>query len=107
MKGTRLGVAEHAEAKQERQRRGVPELEQGPAHGHGRDDLSGVADRLATAYVGLRDQLVELFPGRARACGVVGHVAPRCAKRLGAPSSAAPRAKFGSGGCYFSQPFSL
>ena len=92
MKAARLGVAEHAEAEHEGQRRGIPELEQRPRHGHRHDGLGGKPGRLAPADVGLGHQLLEVGLAGARRCTIRRHDRSALAvKRLGAPTPAPRR----------------
>jgi hypothetical protein len=58
----RLGIVEDAPAQLERQRRGVPELEQRPADRDREDQLAGRAARRAAADLGVGDTLGELRP---------------------------------------------
>jgi hypothetical protein len=55
----RLGVVQDRPAEFERQRRGVPELEQRPGDRDREDQLAGEAARVAAAGVGVRDDLLQ------------------------------------------------
>jgi hypothetical protein len=59
--GARLGVVEQAEAQDERQRRGVPDLEQRPATRDQREEEADPAAGLPATEVGLLDELLELL----------------------------------------------
>ena len=65
--GARFGVVEHEHAQRERQRRGDPELEQRPRQRHHQQQLGGETGGLASAGVGLGDDLLELFVGQLEA----------------------------------------
>src|SRR5690606_12078772 len=76
MNGARLGVVQHADAKYERQRRGVPELEERPGYGHVEQDLRCETRGFAAAGVGFGDELLELGWNLARSDRLVSHCAP-------------------------------
>jgi hypothetical protein len=58
----RLGIVQDRPAEFERQRRGVPELEQRPGDRDGEDQPAGNAARVAAAEIGVRDDLLKLRP---------------------------------------------
>ena len=60
MDGARLRIIQHTEAENERQRRSVPELEEGPEDRNREQDLRCEAGWLAAAGIGLGDELLEL-----------------------------------------------
>ena len=60
MQRARLGVVEDRPAELERQRRGVPELEQRPGDRDPEQDASREAGGLASAGIGFGDKLLEI-----------------------------------------------
>ena len=76
----RLGVVEDEHAERERQRRGDPELHQGPCQRDQHDEPRRPSGRLAPTRVGLGDDLAELFVGELETVFLffrAGHGLPR------------------------------
>ncbi len=104
-----LGVVEDAEPQDERERRGVPDLEDRPATGQESEERSDPPARVAAADVRFLDELIQLVAGvRLRRLGLhppssseTGGRQVPSARPQGAPTGAGPSAS-----AYLSQPFS-
>ncbi len=88
--GARLGVVQDAPTHRERQRRGVPVLEQGPGQRDGKDDVLRQPRGLAPARVGVGHELLQSLGGFFNVGGH-GGVSGRSVKK-GGEVAFAPRA---------------
>ena len=76
MDGARFGIIQDENTEQKRQRRGIPDLKRRPGHGNDQDDPCDHALRIATAKIGLFDEILQLLLGGSAMGGVGGHGDP-------------------------------